>query len=286
MAIFTNQATLSYNNIVTSSNIVQGEILEVLAVSKTAVNQTYTSNGTVTYVVSLTNAGSTTLTGLTLADDLGGYTLDGTTETLYPLAYVEGTATYYVNGILQADPNITADPPLTVQGISVPAGGNATLIYETRVTLFAPLGADTAINNTVTVGGPGVATPVTATETVAAVSEPRLSITKALTPTTVGENGQITYTFVIENTGNTPVVATDDATVTDVFNPTLDNLVVTFNGATWNEGANYTYNEQTGTFTTVPGQITVPEATYIQDPQTGVWTVVPGTVTLVVSGTI
>ena len=41
MATFTNQATLSYNGGSTNSNIITGEIIEVLTVSKTAVVVTY-----------------------------------------------------------------------------------------------------------------------------------------------------------------------------------------------------------------------------------------------------
>ena len=48
----------------------------------------------------------------------------------------------------------------------------------------------------------------------------------------------------------------------------------------------YNYNEATGQFNTVPGQITVPAATYTQDPVTGVWSVMPGTVVLTVTGTV
>lgn len=35
MAVFFNQATLTYNDTTTNSNIVSGEIIEVLSVSKT-----------------------------------------------------------------------------------------------------------------------------------------------------------------------------------------------------------------------------------------------------------
>ena len=38
MATFTNQAALTYNGVTTSSNIVTGEILEPLRVTKDAVN--------------------------------------------------------------------------------------------------------------------------------------------------------------------------------------------------------------------------------------------------------
>ena len=96
------------------------------------------------------------------------------------------------------------------------------------------------------------------------VSSPTLSITKGLNPTVVAENGRITYTFTIQNTGNTPVTAGDGAVVTDVFDPILRDLAVSFNGAAWTPGQGYTYNQQTGAFSTAPGSITVPAASYIQ----------------------
>ena len=77
-----------------------------------------------------------------------------------------------------------------------------------------------------------------------------------------------------------------DAAITDLFDPILTDLVVTFNGAAWTEGIQYTYDETTGLFTTVPSQITVPAATYSQDPVTGAYTMNPGIATLVVTGTI
>ena len=52
------------------------------------------------------------------------------------------------------------------------------------------------------------------------------------------------------------------------------------------EGVQYNYDETTGLFTTVPGQILVPAATYTQDPVTGAYTATPGIATLVVTGTI
>ena len=53
MAIFTNQAQLRYGNAVANSNVAVGEILEVLAATKTAVRKTYGQNDRVTYVVSI-----------------------------------------------------------------------------------------------------------------------------------------------------------------------------------------------------------------------------------------
>ena len=96
MAIFSNQATLTVNGNATNSNIAYGEILDVLAATKTAVEGSYTPDGTVTYVVTLRNTGNVTLSGLSVTDDLGGYLFNGTT--VYPLTYEAGTAALFVNG--------------------------------------------------------------------------------------------------------------------------------------------------------------------------------------------
>ena len=113
-----------------------------------------------------------------------------------------------------------------------------------------------------------------------------LSISKSITPTQVVDNDRVTYTFVIQNSGNQAVVATDDATITDIFDPILTALAVTFDGIVWTQGLQYNYNEATGLFTTVPGQILVPAATYSQDPVTGAYIASPGIATLIVTGTI
>ncbi len=284
MAIFSNQATLNYSGGSTNSNIAYGEILEVLTATKTAVEGAYAPGDLVTYVVTLRNTGSTALTGLTASDDLGGYLLNGTT--VYPLTYAAGSIRQFVNGVPQTAPAVTAGPPLGITGITVPAGGDTVIVYQARANTFANPGADGTIDNTVTITGGGLTAPVTATATVAGTTAPDLTITKSISPAQVADNDRVTYTFIIQNSGNEAVVATDNASITDTFDPILTALTVTYEGTTWTPGTQYTYNETTGLFTTVPGQITVPAATYTQDPTTGAYTVTPGVVTLTVTGTI
>ena len=284
MAIFSNQATLSYNGTTTNSNIAYGEILDVLAATKTAIEGSYTPGELVTYVVTLRNTGNTALTNLTVTDNLGAYQFGDVT--VYPLTYEAGSAAVFVNGIPQADPTVTAGPPLVVSGLSIPAGGSLVLVYQARANAFADPTAGGTIINTVTVSGDGLNTPVTATETVTGSTEADLSITKSISPTQVVDNDRVTYTFVIRNSGNEAVVATDDAIITDTFDPILADLVVTYNGEVWTEGVQYTYDEATGLFATLPGAITVPAAAFTQDPVTGEYTVTPGIATLIVTGTI
>lgn len=284
MASFYNQATLSYNGITTTSNVTAGEIIDVLSVTKTAVIDEYAAGDFVTYIVSIVNTGSAPYTGLTVTDDLGSFT-DGTLS-LVPLTYTDGSLRYFVNGVPQTSPAVTAESPLTVTGITVPAGGNVTLVYAAEVNSFAPLDTGAQITNEVSVSGGGLSAPLTAEETVTAVVAPSLTITKSLSPTAVPENGQITYTFVLENYGSRAAEATDNVRITDLFDPLLENITVTLNGELWPEAGNYTYSETTGQFATVPGQITVPAAVFARDPATGAVTVTPGVTIVTVTGTL
>lgn len=284
MAIFSNQATLTWSGNSTTSNTVFGEILESLSVTKTALEETYTTGDRITYVVTLQNAAATPITGLTVTDDLGGYLFGGTA--VYPLNYVQNTIALFEEGIRQSAPVVTAGPPMVITDINVPASGSTVIIYQAEVTTFADPGMGGTITNVVTVTGGGLAAPITATEIITAATQPQLTITKSLSPTQISGSERITYTFLIQNFGSTPVVATDNAAISDIFDPALTALTVTYEGAVWTQGIQYNYNPATGLFTTVPSQITVPAATTVQDPVTGAYSVVPGAVTLTVTGTI
>jgi len=284
MAIFSNQATLTYNGGSTNSNIAYGEILDVLTVTKTALEETYTPDSVITYVATLRNTGTAPLNGVTLTDDLGAYAYNGTT--VYPLTYEAGSAALFIDGVPQGAPAVTAGPPLVFTGINVPAGGDAVLVYQARANAFAAPFEGGTIQNTVTATGDGIGAEASATATVTAISAPLLTVSKSITPSQVVDNDRVTYTFIIENTGNRAVEATDNAAINDSFDPILSALSVTFEGVTWTEGVQYNYDQATGLFTTVPGQILVPGASYVQDPTTGAYTVTPGIATLTVTGTI
>lgn len=283
MATFTNKATLSFNGGSVDSNTVTGTFLETLSVTKTALTEEYTLGSRITYVISLVNSGSTPFVGLTLTDDLGGYPFGS--ATVYPLDYEEGSLAYFVDGIQQPTPAVLSEQPLTLGGIAVPAGGNAILVYVTEINAYAPLDAAGTVVNTVTVSGGGLPEDLVASETVETSDTPVLSITKTLSPTSVPENGTVTYGFLVENRGNTDAVATDNLVISDVFDPILDITSVTLNGLLLTEGTDYTYDETTGAFATLPGVITLPAATFTQGAD-GVYTVDPGEAVLTVVGTI
>ncbi len=284
MATFFNQATLSYNGNVVNSNVVSGEILSVLSANKTAIGTGYGESDEITYVINVINSGNSAFNGLTLTDDLGAYLLNGTTLT--PLDYVDGSLSYFVNGTLAATPAVTAGPPLTVSGINVPANSNVSIVYKARLNEFAPLEAGSVIVNTATLSGSGI-TPIEFSATIPVDSFIALSITKALSPSSISQNGSVTYTFVISNNGNRDTVLADNVVVSDVFSPALVPIVnVTVDGTPIALGSGYNYNSATGEFSTVVGALTVPAATYSRDPVTGAVIVSPGSTVLSVTGNV
>ena len=229
------------------------------------------------------NDGAADVTGVTLTDDLGAYTPAGATVEVVPLTYVDGSLLFYSNGSPETAPAVVAGDTLTVSGITVPGGGNVTLVYESVANGFAPLEAGSVITNTASIFSTET---LTDTATVPVREAPELSIAKSLCPAVITDNGELTYTFVIQNTGNEAVVATDGLTVTDTFNPVLSGITVTLNGTPLAEGTQYTYNGKTGEFATLSGAIPVPAATYVRDSVTGAVTTTPGFAVLVVSGTV
>ncbi len=285
MATFFNQATLSFNGRLTNSNITTGELIEVISATKTAISSSYGVGDNVVYNINILNSGNTAVNGLTVSDDLGAYTLGTGGTTVYPLEYVDGSVRYFVNGTLETAPTVTAGPPLVISGINVPAGANVSIIYEARTNAFTPLETGATVTNTATVSGAGI-DPITAAETINVSDDANLTISKSISPAVVTDNGEITYTFVIQNLGNSEATVDDDIIVTDTFNPILNPISVTYNGTAWAEGTNYTYNDTTGEFATLAGQISVPAATYTQDPTTGTITTTPGVAVITVTGTV
>ena len=285
MATFYNQATLSYGGNVVNSNTTEAELLSGLELTKTAITANYTAGSNVVYAITLNNMGSVVYNDLTVTDDLGEYLLPGGT-TAVPLTYVADSLLYYLNGVLQATPTVTAVGNLTIEGIDLPANSTATFIYEARANEFAPTAAGSAITNTATTnGGVGIG-EITASATVTVYEAPALTIAKAVCPAVLNDNDQLTYTIIVQNLGNTPIVATDGVIIGDVFNPVLSDLTVTLNGTELALGTGYTYNAATGEFATVDGIITVPAATYVQDPTTGTITTTPGVAVLTVTGRV
>lgn len=297
MAIFTNQATLTYGTRTVNSNVAIGTLLEDLAVTKTALGATYTPGDDMSYVVNVTNSGATAITNLTITDDMGGYPYpDAGGVTIYPMEYKPGSMRFFLDNVLQtAAPTIIPGPPMSITGITIPAGSTATFAYAADLTDVAPREAGSTITNTVTAVRSAAAS-ASDSATITVTTEPELSINKSMSPDTVTENSRLTYTFLIQNFGNTPVTADQNVRFTDDFDPYLENLTVNYTGAdgvptTWTEGVNYVYTASStsgtrvGSFLSTEEQITIPAAAYTRNAD-GSYSVTPGTSILTITGTV
>ncbi len=284
MATFYNQATLNFGTNTLNSNTTQAELLSGLTITKTAITTEYEAGTSLAYLITVTNMSNTAYNALTVYDNLGAYILPDGVTTVVPLSYVDGSALFYLNGVLQATPDVSSDEELQIGEFTLPAGSTATFVYEAVTNEFAPIGAGAVINNTARVNGGTDVCEVTATATVSATESVSLSIAKAVCPAVVSCNEEVTYTIILQNAGNIPVNATDGLTVNDVFNPILSDISVAINGSALSE-AFYTYDETTGEFATVNGAISIPSATTTQD-STGRIITTPGVTVITVTGNV
>ena len=283
MVEFTNKATLSYNGASIDSNTVSGTREVTTELTKTALVPTY-EEGPVTFIVSFVNNGAGAVSGLTLTDDLGAYTVGE--ETVYPFAYVRDSVKVYLSGVEQTPVEVTSTQPLVLTAPDVPAGGNLLVVYAVTPTVYAPRGDGQGVTNTVTATAPSMDTPAEASADVLSAQAAELALTKSVFPLELTEGEEVTYTIVVLNSGNKPAGDAGGPVIADTLDPALSQLSVTLDGVALEEGTGYTYDPDTGAFATVAGAVTVPAAVCTQDPATGIWSSSPGASTLRISGTV
>lgn len=288
MAIqITNQARLTYtygtSNGSASSNVATTTLEGPLSARKRVLEDSYRAEEDLTYIISVSNTGSTALTNVTVVDDLGAETPTGGEE-IVPLTYA-GPAELYINGLFSA----VLTPVVSAEGVtftipSIPAGGSALILYRVLVNENAPLEEGSSIINTATVSAASLSEPVVVSAELPVDAYADVRITKAMSPDPVTEGSVLTYTFVIYNYGNTPA---ENVVLTDQFDPAPTNITVTVDGSTV-PATDYSYvdGELTLPAETSNFELTVPAATFTRDPETGEVAVDPGMVTVTVAGII
>lgn len=287
MATIENFATVRYTSngtpLTRVSNVAEIGLTSSVTFSKVSLGSEYTADGTITYILTISNTSSTPLTTLTVTDDLGTFTEGALTLT--PLTYV-GPALLLVDGQdVTAQLTVDSKNPASVV-FSIPAlaaGATANIIYEAAVNAFAPLDGEGTITNAATLITDADCADGTATATVTAASAADVSVLKQMSPNPVVCGDTVTYTIRIYNYGNAPA---EDVQLVDAFDPAPTNITVSRNGVLLT-GTDYTY---VGGVLTVPptgGTLdTVPAATFTRDTTTGEVIVTPGVVEYVITGVI
>ena len=283
----TNQALLQYTygttTAVAASNIATTVLNDTLTGEKTVLEADYRAGENLTYIITLTNSGTSALTDVAVTDDLGTYAVSPTLDAT-PLTY-GGAVLLYINGVLGATITPTVDEDSVTFVIpSIPAGATAMLIYDANVNAAAPLTSGSAIVNTAAVSGAGITDSPELTARVEAEDYADVSVFKEMTPNPVTEGSLLTYTFTIENYGNTEATG---LVLTDAFDPAPAGITVTVDG-TVIPPSDYTYVDGTLTLPAAGSgyEITVPAATFTRNDATGEFTVTPGVRVITVTGTI
>lgn len=282
--IITNQATLDYRyGTVRSSvisNVTTAFVGSSLSVNKTSLSQTYREGQNISYIISITNSGST-VNDFTVFDNLGSFYIGS--ESITPLSFIN--ADLFIDGVLVGD--IT--PVISEDGIAftvseLGGGSNAQIIYEAKVNCFANLECGSAITNVVSLDcNCPCDTPVSASHTIFADCYADLRIVKSVCPNPIICGNEINYVFDIFNYGNEPA---DDVVLNDTFTPPLSDITVTLNGSIvpsddyfYENGIFKLPAENSGT------PLSVPAASFIRDDD-GCLVINPAKIQVTVSGRI
>ncbi len=287
--IITNQATLNYTftggtgTTTALSNVASAVLNGQISIEKAVLSEAYRVGQDLTFIISVANNGDTASNNITVTDNLGTYTVDATQYT--PLTFV-GPARLLINGASSGTVTPTVGTnDITFELPSIPAGGNAQIIYVARPNQFANGVSGSSITNTATADCNCPCTElITDTATLAADDYAEVDVLKSITPNPVVCGEDVTFTFELINRGNLDATG---VVLTDTFDPAITDITVRVNGAVV-APENYTY---VGGVLTLPATgsgytLTVPAATFTQNPDTGVVTVTPGDVQITVTGTI
>jgi uncharacterized repeat protein (TIGR01451 family) len=287
MATIENFATVSYTSGGVSetkvSNLAEIGLESAISFTKSTLGETYGEDDVITYILSMTNTSASTITSVSITDDLGTFVF-GTLE-LSPLTYT-APALLLIDG-QDVSAQLTVDTStagsLVFSFPALPAGATANIVYRAAVNEYAPLDVDANITNTATLTSDSDCADGTATATITAVSAANVSVFKQMSPNPVICGDTVTYTIRIYNYGN---IAAEDVVLTDTFNPAPENITVSRDGVLL-IGTDYTYVNGTLTVpSTAQSPVTVPAATFVRDVTTGIVNVTPGMIEYTITGTI
>ena len=278
----TNQAQIAYtagdDRLVSFSNVATATLQDPLSVEKIALDTEYRRGEDITFIISVTNNGTSALSQVTVTDDLGTY--ENGTLTVAPYTY-SGRAALFIDGVYQGSitPSVAAGS-IQFTLAALQAGSNAQIVYEAGANDFAPFDTGSSVTNTATVTAAGLTESATSSATVNAEEYASVTVSKSMSATGSSDSPAITYTFDIFNYGN---IEATDIVLSDTFDPAPATITVRVNGETV-DPANYTYSG--GTLTLPTGSalsLSLPAATS-QVNTSGGYDVTPAALTVTVVG--
>lgn len=261
------------------SNIATTSLAENVSLNgvKTSNNSSWRPSENITYNISVSNDGTDPLYGVSIQDDLGG-------GTVRPLTYIAGSARMLRNDVLSGILPTNTSPLTFVIPDTLEPGEVVFITYVAKVRADVESSL-TEITNEATIVGHETSTTGT---TVTVVPSPTLTlpkaeyadvrITKSVDKDSIVVGDTLTYTFLLENSGNieaTNVVITDN--LPDNF--TINQISSVTNGvSTIFDTTDYSLDDQNKLIlpTSVTKTISVPASTELGY----------GTTTVTIVGTI
>ena len=286
MATIENFATVTYTSdgvLETKvSNLAQIEIESSFEFSKITLGDTYSENSPITYVLSVTNGSSSTVSNIVIEDNLGTFEYDSLELT--PLSF-NNPVLLLINGqdfTAELTVDTSVEDSVTFSFPSLAAGATANIIYTATPNQFAPLSCGSTITNTADLTSDTECANGTADATVSVLCGADVEVVKTMSPNPVVCGDTLTYTIRIYNYGNLPA---ESVQLTDTFTPAPSNITVYRNGTPL-AATSYDYTD--GTLVVPAGDAdadTVPAATFTRN-ESGEVIVTPGVVEYVITGTI
>lgn len=260
----TASATYSFGRSETASvisNTATTNLIEEYSISGSKItnNETFRNGENLTYQISVSNDGTSSLYNVTITDDLGGET--------NPLSFLECSGTYNINGITAGIIPTGVRPLVFVLPSPLASGETATITFIARVSSGLDAGIESiTTTSTITANrgsttGDKISVTPNPMVTISRGEFADVTITKDVSSLQISAGEIFSYRITLSNSGNLDATG---VTITDTLpeNFEINTITSETDGVTTSFSASdYTIDEATNTLTLPSGNtlsITVP----------------------------
>ena len=268
------------------SNTTFATLQDSVNMSLSSVENSYSLNDTITYVLSIINNGNRNIKNIKISSDLASYTINsGITEKIItPLSYT-GTSKLYVGGTFFSDIEAEVFSDKIIFSMEeIPALSNVLIFYNTKVNKNAELSTGSFLKNTSSLTYDGMINNIESSDTIYVREKADVTLIKYMYPNSITSGEIITYNFILYNYGN---IEAKNVSFSDTFSPIPLNLNVSVNSDALSS-KNYSY---------INGEIkipcygsdfslSIPPAKFIRDKNNGAITTNPGSTIITITAKI
>lgn len=268
------------------SNTAFATLQDSVNIDLSSVENSYSSNDTITYILSIINNSSRCIKNIKVSNDLASYTINSgiSQKTITPLSY-EGTSKLYIGGKFFSDIEAEVLSDKIIFNLEeIPELSNALIFYSTRVNKNAELSTGSSLKSTSSLTYDGMINNIESSDTIYVKEKADVTLIKYMYPNSITSGEIITYNFILYNYGN---IEAKNVAFSDTFSPAPLNLNVSVNSDALSS-KNYSY---------INGEIkipsygsdfslSIPPANFIQDENNGAITTKPGSTIITITAKI